>query len=98
MPPFDTAPELLARIENVVEVVLVVHRACQAVAKHPFGERRQRIGGVLFEKRGRRRRIALKAIIWRRSELVEFILSCADSISVGHKRETSRDIPPAMDP
>ena len=48
MPAFDTASEFLAGVEYSVVVILVVDRSCEAVAKHAFGEGRQRVDGVFL--------------------------------------------------
>lgn len=41
MPALNATVELLACTVDVVIVVLVVNRPCQAIAEHPFCERRQ---------------------------------------------------------
>lgn len=75
MPAFNAAVELLAGVEDAVEVVLVVDCACDAVAKHALGQTGQGVDGVLAQESGGPTRVPLRSgVCLRRPELVELVL------------------------
>ena len=75
MPSLDSAVELVAGVEDAVEVVLVVHGPCDAVAEHAFGQTGQCVDWVLPQKGRCPARVSLGPVVclWR-PELVELVL------------------------
>lgn len=77
VPALDAAVELLTRVEDAVEVVLVVDGAGDAVAEHALGQAGQGVDGVLAQEGGGPARVPLGAgVRLRGAELVELVL-CA---------------------
>lgn len=74
MPSFDAAPELLAIIENAIEVVLIMDRPRYAVSKHAFSERRKRIDWIVSKESGGSGGVSFAASwIFGGPELEEFV-------------------------
>ena len=101
MPPFYVALKLGARVEDIIEVVLVVNRPCQTISEHPLGQGWQRLRGIFAKVGGGRPR---GLVLWG-LELEELVLGCAErvSIKVALQRKQLRqvgaaNVPPAMAP
>jgi hypothetical protein len=74
MPSFYTASKLHAGVEYAIIVLLIMHWPCQAISKHAFSEGRERIDGIISQKRGGGGGIPFGAIMaLRRSELVKLV-------------------------
>src|SRR5690348_4360167 len=75
VPSLDAAAELVAGVEDAVEVVLVVDGARDAVAEHALGQAGQRVDGVLAQEGGGAARVPLGPVVrLRGAELVELVL------------------------
>lgn len=77
VPTLDLTTEQPAHVENTIIVILVVSRPCQAVPKHPLGQRREGFDGVILEESSRRGRIPFRCrVVSRSTELIKLILGC----------------------